>query len=344
VSVFALSDGPSLDMNGPSSDDLVALNDPRLERLIRADPTQRETEVERLIVEIAQPLIAAILARYSRARSGLSPADVDDIGATISLRLLTKLRSLATSSDDSIQDFEKYLATLIYNAVNDHLRKMFPARARLKNRLRYALTHDPRLALWTADGMLLCGLQAWAGSTKRLSEVPIEASRATRTILNRDRPTDALLSIFELAGEPIIFEALVTFTVDAWHIVDLQPDEDLSTRRPETGTAAQLEMRQYLATLWEEIRKLRPMQRKALLLNLRSGETSNVISLVVLTGVASIDEVAATLEMTPRDLAGIWNELPLDDNRIAALLEVPRQKVINLRKSARERLSRRMDR
>jgi DNA-directed RNA polymerase specialized sigma24 family protein len=342
MATVVLPDRPILEQNRT---DLASLNDPRLERLIRADRAESEREVERLFVEMAQPLITAILARYSRARGVLGPADVEDISATISLRLITKLRGTATSADDAIQDFEKYLATLIYNVINDHLRKAFPARTRLKNRLRYACLHDPRLALWSTERELLCGLEEWNGARTFLTEVPIDAARASRVILDGDRPADSLVAILERAGQPIVFDAMVSFTATAWQVVDVQtPEKDITPRRNELGTADRLEMRQYLAALWTEIRELRPMQRKALLLNLRSGESANVISLLILTGVAPFDDVAAALEMTPAGLAAIWNDLPFDDNRIAAILDVPRQKVINLRKSARERLSRRMDR
>jgi hypothetical protein len=47
--------------------------------------------------------------------------------------------------------------------------------------------------------------------------------------------------------------------------------------------------------------------------------------------------------MPALDLAGLWPELPLDDARIAERLALKRQQVINLRKSGRERLSRRMN-
>jgi hypothetical protein len=42
------------------------------------------------------------------------------------------------------------------------------------------------------------------------------------------------------------------------------------------------------------------------------------------------------------EFAAMWNRLPLDDLTIAERLGVNRQRVINLRKSARERLTRRM--
>jgi hypothetical protein len=38
----------------------------------------------------------------------------------------------------------------------------------------------------------------------------------------------------------------------------------------------------------------------------------------------------------------LWNELPLEDTRIAVILRITRQQVINLRRSARDRLARRL--
>jgi hypothetical protein len=48
------------------------------------------------------------------------------------------------------------------------------------------------------------------------------------------------------------------------------------------------------------------------------------------------------LELTGEKFAAIWNELPLEDARIAELLGLTRQQVINARKSGRERLARRL--
>jgi hypothetical protein len=60
------------------------------------------------------------------------------------------------------------------------------------------------------------------------------------------------------------------------------------------------------------------------------------------TGIASVRQIAAALELTAEKFAAIWNELPLEDARIAELLGVTRQQVINARKSGRERLARRL--
>jgi hypothetical protein len=46
--------------------------------------------------------------------------------------------------------------------------------------------------------------------------------------------------------------------------------------------------------------------------------------------------------MTPESFAELWNDLPLEDAKIAELLGLTRQQVINARKSGRERLTRRL--
>jgi hypothetical protein len=97
-----------------------------------------------------------------------------------------------------------------------------------------------------------------------------------------------------------------------------------------------------MSELWAQIRELPIAQRAALLLNLRSGSDGAAVALLPLTGVAGIREIAGALELPSEEFAALWNQLPLDDLAIAERLGVTRQRVINLRKSARERLTRRM--
>ncbi|HKS23697.1 MAG TPA: sigma-70 family RNA polymerase sigma factor [Thermoanaerobaculia bacterium] len=103
-----------------------------------------------------------------------------------------------------------------------------------------------------------------------------------------------------------------------------------------------LEQRADVRQLWREIQLLRPHQRAALLLNLRGDDGRNMVGLFVLIGIASIEDVAEALAMPIEELASLWNDLPLDDLGIAARLGLTRQQVINLRRSARDRLERRM--
>ena len=102
------------------------------------------------------------------------------------------------------------------------------------------------------------------------------------------------------------------------------------------------EQRIFLQRTWEEVGELPAHQRAALLLNLRDETGRGCIALFVITGVATLAQLATALEMSGEQFAALWNDLPLEDLRVAALLGLTRQQVINARKSARERLARRL--
>jgi RNA polymerase sigma factor (sigma-70 family) len=324
--------------------ELASLNDPLLHALLRAEGPEIDAEVERLILDNARPVIDTVLARYTRSRTLISPEDADDVLATIHLRLLEKLRSVAVSDDDAIQNFQGYVATLSYNAVNDWLRKRFPERARLKNRVRNALTNDARLAMWSSAAGPAGGVAAQAGGAVALDRIPSEI--ADDPAIGREESADALVGILTAAREPVLIDAIVDFVAELWAVTRVSaaapPREDAVSREPDT--AARVEDRDFARALWDEIRALRPMQRKALLLNLRYGGDLDILSVLTLSGIASFCDLAAVLEMSEEELAAIWKELPIEDLRIAAMLNITRQQVINLRKSARDRLSRRLPR
>ena len=313
-------------------------NDPRLIPLIESGGS--DAEIERLLVEVAAPVVRRVIARYVRG-TGDAGRDAADLESTINLRLLHKLRSIATAPTPAVEDLDSYVATVSYNVINDHFRRQYPERTRLKNRVRHVLTRDPRLASWNAPAGVVAGLKEWSGATAAVTAVPLDPSDATRRMRDRDHPADALFALFEAIGTPVEMETLLAYVANVWQ-VELAPREVKAPAAELQTAPLQLESRELLRALWREIGELRPMQRKALLLNLHDDETVNVVSLLVLTGMAKFDDIAAVLEMPPQDLAAIWNDLPLDDLRIGALLNVTRQQVINLRRSARDRLRRRL--
>lgn len=316
-------------------------NDARLAPLFAAREAGREREIERLLVEVARPVTATILGHYRRAWTSLRHQDLDDIAATVDFRLFEKLRALTAAPEETVQDLERYVAVLTYNAINDHMRRVFPERARLKNRLRYLLLNDARFALWSAAGTLHAGLAAWDGQVSAPAWIELGEGDVTRTMRDRNRPAAALVEIFMRIGRPVALDRLVDLMARLWQVVDLAP---LAPPEPADESWTRMDRRETLVALWKEILELRPMQRKALLLNLRGPETPKGVLLLVLSGIATFDALAAALEMTPEELAALWSNLPLDDQRIAAILGVTRQQVVNLRKSARERLARRVKR
>jgi hypothetical protein len=112
---------------------------------------------------------------------------------------------------------------------------------------------------------------------------------------------------------------------------------------PADGLAADRAMieKESLGELWRDVIELPRAQRCALLMNLRDAGGNGVIELIPATGTASFESLAEVLEITSEALARLWPDLPLEDARIAEMLGLSRQQVINLRKSARERLFRR---
>ena len=315
--------------------------DERIARLRHARPDERERGIAELIDGVGRPLARQQLQRFQRAGNAVNREDVEDIVANVSLRLLTKLREAAESSADPIERFDEFVTTLTLNAVNDHFRRSFPQRARLKNRVRYTLTHDARLALWTAGNRLICGLAEWRGSDTTIEEVPPLNDVVTRRVRDHHRPANALAAFFEHCAKPVALELLVDTMAGLWHVVDV-PAAAVAGGTEAISPQKAAEWRELLTELWRQILLLRPLQRRALLLNLRDAETSHALSLFVFTGIASFDDIADALGITPAALETIWNDLPFNDLRIAEMLQLTRQQVIDLRKSARERLTRRL--
>jgi hypothetical protein len=103
-----------------------------------------------------------------------------------------------------------------------------------------------------------------------------------------------------------------------------------------------LTQRAGLGWLWTEIGHLPLPQRIALLLIIRDNAGEPGLPLFPAVGVANLVQIAARLAMPAEDLAQMWNGLPLSDQIIGAYLKLDSQRVINLRKSARERLNRKM--
>lgn len=291
-------------------------------------------DIERLVVE-ARPVIEAILSRYRRGTL-MVPEDAEDVIATIQLRLVEKLRAVHAGDDEPIRNFQNYVATLTYNSASDFMRRQFPDRARLKNRVRYALTHDPRLAMWITGEGYAAGFAEWSGAAEALPAAPRLAAPAPGDT------AEAIAAVLSAARRPVLVDAIVDSLAHGGPVpADALPD-DLPGL--ESDAAARLEERDFVCALWGEIRQLRPHQRKALLLNLRYGGDLDVLTVLMMSGIATAAELASALEMTQEALLAIWKELPLEDARIAEMLHLTRQQVVNLRKAARDRLSRRLPR
>lgn len=321
-----------------------------------------------LVSEHAAPLVRKIVGHKLQVPSHNSTnsqlvEDAEDVCGEAVLRLVARLRELKDCApvERPINDFRGYVATVAYHHCHEYLRRKYPRRHGLKNKLRYLLSRDARFAIWEGgDRQLLCGFEAWRAT--RPASTRVEPARLR--VGDAGEPTgfgdagqvalpELLQAVFERAGGPVELDALVDFVATLTGVRD-EPaqarredaeaeSEVADARAPPSGdVAASAERRMYLARLWEEIKELPPRQRTALLLNLSDAHGRSYTELLALLGVASARQIADALEIPADEFAGIWNDLPLDDRVIAARLNLSRQQVINLRKSARERLARRM--
>jgi DNA-directed RNA polymerase specialized sigma24 family protein len=268
-------------------------------------------------------------------RNALRDEDRADIRSTVLLRLLPRLRS-----GEPIVNFDAFVVTATHNAASDHLRRSRPERARLKNRLRYLARHGDAFVLWPGEPGPRFGLKGW-GESRPPAVLP-RRDALPDAAFRRDDERAAVRAVLMQAGGPILLDDLVTFLADAWNIREVEAVDVESLAHEGANAATLIEQRDELSAVWEEIILLPPPQRTALLLNLRDGDGANALALVVFLGVASFGDIAEATGMTPDRLAGLWSELPLDDNRVAGQLSLTRQQVINLRSSARQRLLRRM--
>jgi DNA-directed RNA polymerase specialized sigma24 family protein len=318
-------------------------NDPLLRPLLTAaDDAERDACIEELVVVEAMPLVRKILSRYSGSDGSISTSDADDVAAEVSWRLVRKLQQLAAGEGEPVRQFPHYVAMLAYNAVYDIFRQQFPERRRLKNRLRYTLLRDTRFDLWMASGGAAAGLKSWRGREPDAGRPVLPEGMRDSTMRNGRRPGDALAALFRAMGTPLLFDELVRLAAELWEVHDVASAHAAPSPPAPPLPAAALESRQALEVLWREILLLRPEQRAALLLNLRDPGQPDIISVLLMAGVATLEAVAEAVGMTVAELGALWSELPLDDLRIAARLGITRQQVINFRQSARFRLARRM--
>jgi RNA polymerase sigma factor (sigma-70 family) len=328
-----------------------------IERLL---PPTNDESARRVLSELvtihAEPVIKSVV-RYKLRLSSQSTGvvDAEDLCQDAVAQVLAELRRFREQPDaHAITDVRGLAAVIAHRACARWMRRQFPERHALKNRLRYILTRQNGLALWHDErDRLVAGFAAWRGRKtaapgERLLELANDdqtAARIESLVSGGKKPhwADALAAIFNRVGGPIDFDKLVgAFAVLA--SVPMRPVENDATVTAAAAPdpAAQVEKRIFLQRAWEEVRRLPLQQRAALLLNLKDGGAGGCIALFPATGVANFRQIAETLELRAERFAELWNELPLEDSRIAELLKITRQQVINARRVARERLAKQL--
>jgi RNA polymerase sigma factor (sigma-70 family) len=322
--------------------------------LVQTTDQQVDELLSQLITVHAEPVIKGVIRFKLRLNSyrETQRAEADDIQQEAVLQLLTQLQRFREMPDGHpITDMRGMAAVIAHRTCARWMRRQFPERHALKNRLHYLLTRQRGLTLWEdEDGKQVSGFEAW--QQQKRSRVVLDLERLPghlQTLRGGGKElASAVAAIFNHAGSPIEFDELVSVIAAIQGISD-QPieslDADEDTHPPaatQPDQAWRMEKRTFLQRLWEELQQLPLNQRAALLLNLKDASGFGCITLFPATGIATIRQLAEALELSAESFAAVWNDLPLEDSKIAELLGLTRQQVINARKSGRERLARRL--
>jgi hypothetical protein len=239
---------------------------------------------------------------------------------------------------------------------------MYPARARLRKKLRDLLDAHPDFALWQTKDQTrtewVCGFESWRGQQvsavtndwlQHFYEDPITMTEALSS--GRDirciKSDDLLTSLFNEVGEPIAFADVINIVSDIMGVKDFPAaslDADgsyLSVRLPDSTLRIDsvLEMREPLMLFWQGLRELPEDQFKAYLLYARDSSGEDLINVLLAAEIATESEIAIRLAMTPEEFEELrLDKLPLDNEDISKQLGVTVERVYKLRYRAGKHL------
>ena len=303
------------------------------------DAAEAEGLLTALVFDYASPLIRKTVRRRLMTSS---EQDREDVAGDVVLDLVTRLKRLKQGGDTPIERFSAYVAVAAHNGCDQYLRQRYPQRHRLKNRLRYLLSKMPNFALWEdLEHGWICGRAVWGDRPP----MPLNPELTAR-LGARDRPPEQTLkALFDQVGGPVDFDALTGLLAVFWGVRDstspLESVEHVMASQ-EPAADAVLVQKQSLEKLWTEIEDLPPLQRAALLLNLRDATGGSTAWVLPAAGIVSVRRIAELVAIPAEEFAALWRLLPLNDLDIAERLGLGRQQVINLRQAARQRLGRRL--
>ena len=327
-----------------------------------ASDEEADAVLAHLIAQYAEPVVKKIVGYkfriFFKENNRAGNDDAEDVHGETVVNLLARLAELRGNPQlEGIRDFRSYVAVASYRACYEHLRRKYPQRFSLKNKLRYFLRHQREFALWeTEEGEWLGGFSQWqqerrADDSRKLSQLQDHFGELEREMMPGGTAVgaslnDLLTAIFRWSGFAIELDDLVGIVAEAWRIKDQPAREESDPQKPQPeitqdkrGIDEEVAERAVLGKLWSEIVNMSRRHCAALLLNLKDDRGGSALDLFLFTGVASFPQIAAAIGETEEWLAEIWNQLPLEDSKIAERLGLIRQQVINLRKTARLRLA-----
>jgi len=327
------------------------------------DDAERQLRIDELLLIHAAPVVRHTIRRrlgFYVDQRGSSPhnQDAEDLYQEIMAKVVQALNQSRNASTSLIENFQQYVSRIAANACNDFLRAKSPARARLKNNLRYVLNHHPDFALWKSEAETLCGFAVWQDTSISLSSENTTANlqeavsnfRANR-LLRQDIKQVPLMrlaaELFQWTGGPIELELLVNIVAALLEIKD-QPHESVDDETnayleatvadTRLSSSSRLEEQALLRSLWQSLRELSSEQRDVFCLGFADESGRDLFTVLREAEVVSLQQLAQELGRTPEAILALWSQMPMDDASIAKELQTKRAQVQKWRFRALGRL------
>lgn len=204
------------------------------------DESERQQCLDELLLVHAVPVVRQALRQklgFHVDQRGVNPhnQDAEDLFQEIMAKVVQTLHDLRNPSAKTIQNLKQYVARIATNACHDVLRTKSPARARLKNNLRFLLTRHRDFAVWKIENETLSGFAVWRdtsqseSSQKQLFDIEemIADFRSTRfrsEDLKQVALTRIVAELFRWVGSPVELDRLVNAVAMLLDVKDF-PDE-----------------------------------------------------------------------------------------------------------------------
>ena len=327
-------------------------SDPALEPFLSAPQgSAAERDTLRVLIDEVTPVIEGVLR--GRVGAAIAPSEREEFFNEVILQLIRRLQGIKSGpAPNPITNLSGYAAVTAFHVVHAHFRRAHPELHRLRNRIRHVVRTSAAFALWQSpSGRFVCGRarcvgtiseECSAGDLARIPPLSPALSRTGSNAIGRLQMTHALEHIFGHVRKPIELEQLVEAIAKLFQLSMVPRNAQRIERIDATSSIeSSLVIRSALVEVWREVHLLPPRQRIALLLGLRDEHGSPITSLLIHLRIVTFADLAAAVELSSDELSAIWDQLPLSDLAIGERLDLCRQQVINLRKSARQRLGRR---
>jgi hypothetical protein len=120
--------------------------------LLKAEGEEADEFLSRLIPAHAEPVINGVIRYNLRLGSGGGDAEAENLRQEAIAQLLIRLQKFRADAEaHSIKDLRGLAATIAYRLCATWMRRQFPERRALRNRIQYLLTRQAGFAIWRED-------------------------------------------------------------------------------------------------------------------------------------------------------------------------------------------------